>query len=343
MSKLRLTGIAVTATATLLMAAPWSPQDATASEPQIVDNFQLIDQNGFARELYRLQDAKAVVIAMHVAGNESSRRTAATLAALRKDYPAVEFMMVNSSLADQRQDIEADAKVAGITIPVLDDPTQLIGEALGAAHAGEVFVIDPKGWRVVYRGALDKKAAKKRASGYLADALAAVTSDRPVAVAEVQAKGDAIEFPERAKAESFASISYAETIAPMLEQKCVACHQEGGIGPFAMDSYEKVKGFAPMIREVLRMDRMPPWDRRSARRQVPGRQERCRPTRSRRWFTGSKPARRAATGPDPLAAVKHVARRMAARQAGPDRRHPELHDPGDRRRRLPASGRRRTR
>jgi mono/diheme cytochrome c family protein len=307
MSKLRLTGIAVTATAaTLLMASPWSPQDATASAPQIVDNFQLIDQNGFARELYRLQDARAVVIAMHVAGNESSRRTAATLAALKKDYPAVEFMMVNSNLADQRQDIEADARAAGITIPVLDDVTQLIGEALGAAHAGEVFLIDPKGWRVVYHGALDRKAAKKRASGYLADALAAVTSDRPVTVAEVQAKGDAIEFPERAKAESFASISYAETIAPILEQKCVVCHQENGIGPFAMDRYETVQGFAPMIREVLRMDRMPPWQ---ADPHVGAFQDdKSLSTEQIRtlvhWIEAGAPR---GAGPDPLAAVKRVA------------------------------------
>ena len=298
MSKLRLTGIAVTATAaTLLMASPWSPQDATASEPQIVDNFQLIDQNGFARELYRLQDAKAVVIAMHVAGNKSSRRTAETLAALKNDYPAVEFMMVNSSLADQRQDIEADAKAAGIAIPVLDDPTQLIGEALGAGHAGEVFLIDPKGWRVVYRGALDKKAAKKRASGYLADALAAVTSDRPVAVAEVQAKGDAIEFPERAKADSFASISYAKTSRRSSRRSACLCHQEGGIGPFAMDQLRDGQG---LLADDPRSDPHRPHAalaRRSARRRSSRTTRACRPTRSRRSCTGSKPARRAARAP----------------------------------------------
>jgi hypothetical protein len=39
----------------------------------------------------------------------------------------------------------------------------------------------------------------------------------------------------------------------------VACHQEGGIGPFSMTNYAMVKGFAPMIREVVRTQRMPPW------------------------------------------------------------------------------------
>ncbi|MCR5879318.1 hypothetical protein [Phenylobacterium sp. J367] len=40
----------------------------------------------------------------------------------------------------------------------------------------------------------------------------------------------------------------------------MACHSEGGIGPFAMSNYDMVKGFAPMIREVIRTDRMPPYN-----------------------------------------------------------------------------------
>src|SRR6185436_4138643 len=46
---------------------------------------------------------------------------------------------------------------------------------------------------------------------------------------------------------------------PMLVDKCTACHQTGGVGPWAMTSYDMVKGFAPMIREVVRTQRMPPW------------------------------------------------------------------------------------
>ena len=46
----------------------------------------------------------------------------------------------------------------------------------------------------------------------------------------------------------------------MLMDKCVACHRTGGIGPWQMTSYDMIKGFAPMIREVVRTQRMPPWD-----------------------------------------------------------------------------------
>jgi hypothetical protein len=57
----------------------------------------------------------------------------------------------------------------------------------------------------------------------------------------------------------FADISYSKTVAPILEKKCVTCHQKGGIGPFRMDSYEIVKGFAPMMRETVMTRRMPPF------------------------------------------------------------------------------------
>ncbi len=45
----------------------------------------------------------------------------------------------------------------------------------------------------------------------------------------------------------------------MLIDNCVTCHRQGGIGPWQMTSYDMIKGFSPMIREVVRTERMPPW------------------------------------------------------------------------------------
>ena len=54
-------------------------------------------------------------------------------------------------------------------------------------------------------------------------------------------------------------ISYARDVAPILQNKCVGCHSAGNIGPFAMSSYAKVKGWSAMIDEVVLDRRMPPW------------------------------------------------------------------------------------
>ena len=68
-----------------------------------------------------------------------------------------------------------------------------------------------------------------------------------------------IAFPDRAHANTYAQISYAKTIAPIVQAKCATCHQPGGIGPMPLNTYEQIKGFSPMIREVIRTHRMPPY------------------------------------------------------------------------------------
>lgn len=223
-----------------------------------IGNFRLVDQTGFARELFLLRDAKAIVIGAHVVGDESAAKTAESFGRLKEKYPDVEFMMINSSLEDDRDTIAAAA--AGAPVPVLDDENQLIGESLGIERSGEVVVIDPQSMKVVYKGALDRASADKNAKGFLEEALTALDQGAAVKVALTSVRGAPIAFPAREKADQFAEISYSSEIAPILEQKCVACHSEGGIAPFAMDSYETVKGFAPMIAETIRTDRMPPWE-----------------------------------------------------------------------------------
>lgn len=75
----------------------------------------------------------------------------------------------------------------------------------------------------------------------------------PGAETLVDVAGCAIGYPQEA------SVSYSDTIAPLLADNCVTCHRDGGIGPWAMTDYNMVRGFSPMIREVLRTRRMPPW------------------------------------------------------------------------------------
>lgn len=263
-----------------------------------VDNFRLVEAGGKAFELYRMKDASAVVMMMHAAGSADIAKAAPELAKLQAAYAdkGVEFMLINSNPADTREAMLADAEKNGITAPILHDDNQLVGEQLGATRVTETFVVDPKTWKIAYRGPLS------------ADAVEAVVSGNEVKVASAAVKGARIEFPARsarAKAE-FAQISYSDTIAPLLEEKCIACHQEGGIAPFAMDSYEKVKGFAPMIREAVRTDRMPPFD---ADPHV-GKFKDDKSLSSDQiktlvhWIEAGAPR---GTGPDRLAEVRHVA------------------------------------
>jgi hypothetical protein len=215
------------------------------------DNFRLVSADGFAHELYRLKDAPAVVLIAYSVGDKDFAKNAPALKTLSETYKAkgVEFRLIASNPADTREAMLAETAKFGLNMPVLQDDLQLVGEQLGATRVGEAFVLEPKTWNVGYHGALSAKALDAVIAGKAGPKSASV-------------KGELISFPGRTKEAkaSFQKISYSETIAPMLEAKCTACHQEGGIAPFAMDRYETVKGFAPMIREAVRTDRMPPWD-----------------------------------------------------------------------------------
>ena len=251
--------------------ASQAAQGASATEtagmsatPARVDNFMLVDaQKMEAHELYRMADDKAIVLVSTGVGCPIARAMTPALKALRDKYAAqgVEMMLVDSNLQDSRDAIAAEAKEYGIDIPILMDSNQIIGEALGVTRTAEVFVINPKTWAVAYHGPLNDASdygIQKDASKPFADiALKAVLAGQPAPAATQASKGCLVDFPAREKK---AQITYIKDVAPILEAKCVACHEEGGIAPFAMKNYEMVKGFSPMIREVIRTDRMPPYN-----------------------------------------------------------------------------------
>ncbi len=230
--------------------------EAAAAEGLKVDNFRLTTADLQSYELYRMADDKAVVIVTQANGDPALRSNAPNLKALTSAFAGkgVEFLMLNSSLADARADILTETAQFNYGMPVLMDPTQIVGEQLNVTRSGEVIVLDPKTWKVAYRGPLgtDKQP-------WASQAIDAVIAGRPVTVAQRAVQGQLINFPEKLKASQHAQISYAKTIAPLIEEKCVVCHQQGGIGPMELTNYERIRAMAPMIRETLRTKRMPPF------------------------------------------------------------------------------------
>jgi Copper type II ascorbate-dependent monooxygenase, C-terminal domain len=53
--------------------------------------------------------------------------------------------------------------------------------------------------------------------------------------------------------------TYWGDVAPLYNDKCVKCHQAGGIGPFALDSYAQAKMMAPASLVSIEAGRMPPY------------------------------------------------------------------------------------
>ena len=213
-----------------------------------VSDFTLTDHLGKSHQLSWYSDQRLVVIAAFAAGDATSVEAARQLHSAQgaADAPDdVVFMLINARPADSRGSVETALTAAGLNLPVLMDETQLVTGNLGLSRHGEVVVLDPDTREVRHRGS---------AAG-LPEALEALLAAQPVTASA--AEGAAIEFSGQA-AVAAQGVSYTDDIAPMLKANCVVCHTPGGIAPWAMTGHAMVRGWAPMMREVVLTRRMPP-------------------------------------------------------------------------------------
>ena len=236
-------------------------QDAN---PVKIEDFHLLDQEGRSHFLHRQTKGKAVVLIATANGCPVMKEAASRIKALNDRFASqgVTFWMVDSNPQDDRASIGKEAKSLGIDLPILSDSIQLVASEVGFAQTCEAVCINTADWTVVYHGAIDDQlgdATKSKPSkNYLASALTSFLAGKKASPNRTVAKGTAISFAQMADA-SKKTISYVNDVAPILQKSCVSCHSPGNIGPFAMASYEKVKGRGSMIREVLLAQRMPPW------------------------------------------------------------------------------------
>ncbi len=237
---------------------------ASAAAGQKVDNFELTDQNLLGHSLYSMADARAIVLITQGNGCPVVRNNAIAYNALKAAYAGkgVEFFMLNANSQDSREDILKEAAEFHYDFRILQDLNQLVGEQLNLERTGEVIIIDPKTWNIVFRGPIDDRVTYERqktapTKTYAKDALDTFLAGRPIRTARVDAPGCLINFLE-AKTDA-AKISYVKDIAPIIQEKCISCHQQGGIGPMTLVNYNDIKGHSLMIREVVRTRRMPPF------------------------------------------------------------------------------------
>ena len=130
-----------------------------------IANFKLADQTGKAWELYKLTDAKAIVLTMHTKGCPIGQQLTPDFKELQAKYEAkgVKFLMLNSNLYDTPAAIAEEMKSFGSTIPVLKDADQKVGEPLGVERATETLVIQPGTWKVLYQGPINDRVTYGRA------------------------------------------------------------------------------------------------------------------------------------------------------------------------------------
>ena len=209
---------------------------------RIID-FALLDEKGVFHQLSRYQHKDAVVL---MSFDQSCQFMPAMLAEyddIVSEFSSngIEFLLIDSE--GLGREMLASLR---LNVPILEDSGQLVSESLGFENAGEVLMLNPERLSVYFRGPV---------SPDLRTSLSSMESIQDTL--ELEPRGCKIEYPDKV-AHELNTPDYATDVAPIIIENCVACHNQGGVGPFAFDSYVMVLGWSPMIREVLMNKRMPP-------------------------------------------------------------------------------------
>jgi len=233
------------------------------SDTLVVDNFACLDQTGTFQRLYRHADAKLVVLYVYANDCPIVRHSAGELRDLAAAFEprGVRFLGLDPAPHDGRESVASQASELGLALPILLDDTQCVAEMLEVKRTGEALVISTSNWALLWRGPLDDRleyGAQKDAATrhYLREALEALLGGAKPPEGAPAPKGCAITFLQPRDRHE---VDYARDVAPILVRSCLPCHREGGIGPWAMNGYERVRGFSAMIREVVLARRMSPF------------------------------------------------------------------------------------
>lgn len=241
------------------------------ASPTRVGNFALLDHLGNSHELRKYGDSRAIVLI------STSTQCLENIEKLPKyrllrttwEQQGVVFLGIDSAADDSLDEIRHMAQLHNFDLPILLDDSQLVAESLGLKKAGELVVLEPNRFQILYRGGLDIEAERARpefnieartGTSFLAETLTAAVAGEVSAqdnTITAEADGCDLTFPAREQHANNVP-DYGTEVAPILEAKCVTCHIEGGIAPFAMNSHMMVQGWSPMMKEVMMTKRMPP-------------------------------------------------------------------------------------
>lgn len=207
---------------------------------------------------------KALVIAYTGVGCPISGRYAPRLEALHQEFASkgVRVVGINANPQDRTEAIAAEMKELGVTFPVYQDSEQALTRQLDAQTTTIAFLVD-KGGVIRYRGMIDDQyvlgAQKdKPANKYLERAIRSVLSGKEPEIAKTVAPGCLITRVAQQKTDE--KVTYSSHVARIIQDNCQSCHRPQQIGPFALTSYEAVRGWSAMIHSVVERDRMPPWN-----------------------------------------------------------------------------------
>ena len=230
---------------------------------RFVDDLKFSDVAGMEHRLSEFSDRKCVVVAMTSTSCPLSRKYLPTLVELAQTFSkrGVQFVLANPVAVDKLGNMKEAQEQLGDTALYVFDQQQSLASAVGAMTTTDVVVLDASR-TVLYHGAIDDQygfgyAIDEPRHRYLFDAIEAVLDGREPRVSATDAPGCALDIEPVVASKH--TLTWHRDISRLVQRRCVDCHREGGVGPFALDTYEDFVAHAPMVRQVVENETMPPW------------------------------------------------------------------------------------
>lgn len=238
----------------LLLASPLTANEVSSDVTRAAD-FTLLDQHGKAFNLHYHAQRPAVLLMAHSSQSDYAARSLnAVMASADLQSNGVAVALINQEPGMDRSGLLALASGQAIAASLLHDDTGLVASTLDLRYAGETVLLNPQRWEIVYRGPALNEAGDALQPELVSAMQALIAGEAPSLTALPMWEATALtahSIPQ--------DVSYSDTVAPMLMEKCAGCHRPGGIAPWAMTNHAMVQGFSPMIRETVLTRRMPPW------------------------------------------------------------------------------------
>ena len=253
------------AAVSLMMVWPVAAADpiALATQAKQLSRIDLDDYRGRKWQLEDFSSDKYLIVAFLGTECPLAKLYAARLQSMSGELAnqGVRILGVMSNRHDSLLDIQAFARRQEITFPIVKDAGGRLADDLAATRTPEVFVFDQQR-RLRYQGRVDDQYG----IGYVRDQPRRrdlrVALDELIAGAEVSvSKTDAVGciIGRKKQVDENSPVTYGGQVAEILHRNCAECHREDEIAPFALTDYEEAAGWADMIAEVVRDQRMPPW------------------------------------------------------------------------------------
>ncbi len=237
----------------------------TAPAQQLAFELETPDGKGI---VIRQESGKLTAVCFLGTECPMARAYASRLSSLQAEFQdrGLRVVGIVSNRQDSDDDIRRYVEELEVAFPIVRDAGNRVADRYGATRTPEVFLVDAE-LKLRYHGRIDDQyapgVAKQQPSRRdLRIAIEELLAGKPVSVRQTRALGciiGKIKPPELEGDAPQGGITFSEHVSRVIQKHCLICHRSGEIGPFSMERYDEVVGWADTMMETIDDGRMPPW------------------------------------------------------------------------------------